>query len=305
MATGACGINCSICRLHLRGKCGSCGPASGELADLKIKTQQRTLGAPCPLLACARLNHIDHCLSDCDQFPCENYSSGPYPYSQAFLAMQQRRRQELVELKRQQDSFQLPLEHWQTLRNRDQKLLLTLCGPGSSETGWLTLRLLDKTVRVSPMQERVEEQMEQQGEESWSLAGPLVSQVTVFYLVQAERIGLSGNWLPEHQLNCGAFFRGIHLLPVDRLEERFGKERDGFLERARKLGGTVIQGMGDAAVRFWVLPQVPVKLILWCSDDELPASVSVLFDASIEQVLAADGIWTMVRLLVQRLLEED
>ncbi|MBT8360149.1 MAG: DUF3786 domain-containing protein, partial [Deltaproteobacteria bacterium] len=72
-------------------------------------------------------------------------------------------------------------------------------------------------------------------------------------------------------------------MPVDRLLECFGNESNAFLFRSRQLGGTVIQDMGDAAVLIWVLPQVPVKLILWCSDDELPASLTVLFDSSIGQ----------------------
>jgi len=91
MPTGACGINCDTCRLNQRGVCSSCGSGTSEQARLKIKAQGQLLGAPCPILACARLNRIDYCLQDCDQFPCENFSGDGatvYPFSEGYLNMQ-------------------------------------------------------------------------------------------------------------------------------------------------------------------------------------------------------------------------
>lgn len=31
------------------------------------------LGQPWPILACARMNHIDHCLRDCDSFSLREF----------------------------------------------------------------------------------------------------------------------------------------------------------------------------------------------------------------------------------------
>lgn len=92
MPTGACGINCDVCKLKLLDLCSTCGPGKSREAQDKLDTQKRILGDTCPILACARLNHIDHCLRDCNRFPCEVFRSGPYPFAQGFLSMQERRR---------------------------------------------------------------------------------------------------------------------------------------------------------------------------------------------------------------------
>ncbi len=70
MATGACGINCDICRLNVLGICSTCGSGGSQEAQRKIAAQERILGAPCPILTCAREKHIEYCLRDCDRFPC-------------------------------------------------------------------------------------------------------------------------------------------------------------------------------------------------------------------------------------------
>ena len=94
MPTGACGINCDVCKLRSENICSSCGPGKSIEAEEKLEVQMRILGGTCPILACAKLNGIDYCLGDCDSFPCDHFTAGPYPFSQGFLMMQQRRRQQ-------------------------------------------------------------------------------------------------------------------------------------------------------------------------------------------------------------------
>jgi hypothetical protein len=61
MATGACGINCDVCRLNVLGVCSSCGPGTSMEAQQKMAVQVRVLGAPCPILECAANRAIDYC----------------------------------------------------------------------------------------------------------------------------------------------------------------------------------------------------------------------------------------------------
>ena len=62
MSTGACGINCDVCRLNVLGVCSTCGPGRSPEAQRKIAAQVRILGGPCPILECASIRGIDHCL---------------------------------------------------------------------------------------------------------------------------------------------------------------------------------------------------------------------------------------------------
>jgi hypothetical protein len=62
---------------------------------------------------------------------------------------------------------------------------------------------------------------------------------------------------------------------------------------------------GDASIRFLPFPEIPVTYVLWRADDEFPASVSVLFDASIGRWLALDMIFTLVWVLTERIVEDS
>jgi hypothetical protein len=295
MATGACGIDCSTCRLHQRGVCSSCGPATGRLAELKLAAQERLLGSPCPLLACARLKRVDHCLADCDQFPCENFSGGPYPFSQPFLNMQQRRR---TELKQQEASSLLPPQHWHALRNRARTDVQQLCGDRRESEGWRFLSTFGRETRVHPDQARIEIM----ADDSWRPPGNLYSLVVLVYLAHGQNVPLAGRWATQQELGCRTFFQGRYQLPVDRLLSRFGTRPNEFLARCQELGATPSGDDGDVAVRLWLLPSVPIKLIFWQADEELAATLTVLFDATVEQMLPADGIWAMIQVLSDQLL---
>jgi len=74
MPTGACGINCDVCKLRLLGSCSSCGSGKSLDAKKKLEAQKRIFGGNCTILACACLNKTEYCMRDCDSFPCENFT---------------------------------------------------------------------------------------------------------------------------------------------------------------------------------------------------------------------------------------
>jgi hypothetical protein len=92
--TGACGINCTVCRLAAEGKCSPCGSGLSSQAQRKLEAQVIILGAPCPILHCAVERRVEYCLRDCLDFPCPHFEDGPYPFSESFCQMQLRRRSE-------------------------------------------------------------------------------------------------------------------------------------------------------------------------------------------------------------------
>ena len=92
MPTGACGINCDMCRLNLLGICSSCGSGTDTQGLAKMAAQERVLGAPCPILDCAIRRKTAYCPRDCNDFPCDAFRNGPYPFSEGYLNMQKRRR---------------------------------------------------------------------------------------------------------------------------------------------------------------------------------------------------------------------
>jgi hypothetical protein len=89
------------------------------------------------------------------------------------------------------------------------------------------------------------------------------------------------------------FFTGTHVLPLDRLEEKYGKDKKGFIVRGVKFGGD-IASFGDAAIRLYPLPRVPVTMILWLEDEEFPARASLFFDSTVDyQISLSDIVWSV------------
>jgi hypothetical protein len=125
------------------------------------------------------------------------------------------------------------------------------------------------------------------------------------YLIQAKELPLVGKWVTEKELKNGEmFYRGVHSLEMFKnpLEERFGRHPDDFFEAGLSVGGVKVN-YGDGRLTFQALPRIPVLCILWAGDDEFPAKVNILFDPTIEQHLALDTIWGLVRIITFKLLE--
>jgi len=125
------------------------------------------------------------------------------------------------------------------------------------------------------------------------------------YLIQARELPLVRKWVTEKELKNGEmFYRGVHSLDIFKtpLEEKFGHRPDDFLKAGLSIGGRKIH-YGDVGLTFQALPRVPVLFILWATDEEFPARVNILFDLTIEDHLALDTVWGLVRVVTFKLLE--
>jgi hypothetical protein len=89
------------------------------------------------------------------------------------------------------------------------------------------------------------------------------------------------------------FFSGTHVLPLDRIEARFAVDKKAFIERGLRFGSEIAP-YGDAAVRLYPLPRVPVTIILWLQDEEYPARVGLFFDSTVDfQLSLSDIVWSV------------
>jgi hypothetical protein len=126
--------------------------------------------------------------------------------------------------------------------------------------------------------------------------------VLCHYLLQAKGTSPAGQWITFRQIADGHFYdaafqqrtRGPFLA-------FFGDRSDLFRASAAKLAGTPVAA-GDAGMVFPVLPRIPVQLILWQGDEELPPESTILFDATISDYLPAEDIAVLSGMLVYRLI---
>ena len=120
------------------------------------------------------------------------------------------------------------------------------------------------------------------------------------YLATAKDIPLTGQLVNPVNLKGGQlFFRGTHILPLDKLSEKYNNSTEDFINKGLEIDGE-IQDHGDASIMLFPLPRVPVHLILWKGDYEFPPETSILFDSSCEIHLPIDIIWSvaMMSLLI-------
>jgi hypothetical protein len=302
MSTSACGINCDVCGLHAKGICSTCGPGTSPEASRKIKVQEQLLGQPCPILACARMNHVDHCLRDCDAFPCENFSRGPYPFSQGFLEMQERRRRDFQKSESALSlAIQAPSEFWEDLQRKNLSELCDIALARQEDPETLTLDFLHTEIRVHPF--KLLCFLKQDGE--WQMIDhSLLELLILVYLLQVKPGWLFNETISVRDLKDAQFFQGPHELKTHLLLERFGHDFEGFRLAAEKLGGIRLT-MADISYKLRPFPKIPLYFLLWKGDAEFAPRASVLFDRSIDLHLSADAIWGLVNLVCEILSRSD
>jgi len=188
---------------------------------------------------------------------------------------------------------------WDELRrlSPDDVVLRSQCSlinPG----GYYALDLMGTSVWVDPQQEQFLSSHEEKIILRTECALALVS-----YLIEAKNIPLRGRWVSEKDLKGGEmFFRGPHLFPVGPLEHKFGNDGNGFLRAGEKCGGKHVPG-ADVSFQVMALPRVPLQVLLWLADEDFPAKITFLFDATVEDQLPLDVIFGLVSELCYRLEE--
>jgi len=298
MPTGACGINCDVCRLNALGVCSTCGPGTSMEAQQKMAVQVRILGAPCPILECAANRSVDHCLRDCEEFPCERFSA--YPYSEGFITMQERRRNEAEQkLDPTKSKIQVPPQYWEDLEKKDLAVLCQNALAQAFSPEDVVVTVLGREILVDRKNHAL--RRKKQGE--WEpVSHPLLELLVLVYLLNAGPQLLSRELVTAKELKTAHFFQGPHELNVGGVLERFGRDLKGFRKAAESLGGEA-QSLADAAFKIPALPKVPLYYLLWEGDDEFEPRISVLFDRSVESHLSADAIWGLVALASEALLK--
>lgn len=306
MPTGACGVNCDVCKLNLMGVCSTCGPGKSAEAQKKLAAQKRILGAACPILECASMNRLSYCLRDCNSFPCVNFKQIEYPFSQGFLNMQKRRRRETpATVPLTTAPITVPEEYWDAIQERDFFKLsnLTLSEPHETDSGQgVIFRFLNSDILIAPQERCLKRRQDGQWKPFYN---PMLELAALVYFNSVNAFHPVGNDIVGlKELKEAHFFQGPHTLRLEPLLERYGDDPDGFSAAARYLDGRSID-MADRAFQLNPFPRIPLYYLLWEGDEEFKPRITVLFDRSIEKTLAADAIWGLVNLVSYFLLIGD
>jgi len=119
------------------------------------------------------------------------------------------------------------------------------------------------------------------------------------YLINAHERPVANKLVGAEALEGGQFFfRGQHNLPIKKLEEAFGQRPERLYQSAQGLGAKRCE-FGDASIELYVLPRIPLTMIIWGQCDEFPARASILFDQTASTHLPLDALLAAVNLAVE------
>ena len=123
------------------------------------------------------------------------------------------------------------------------------------------------------------------------------------YLIHAKNIPLANKLVRADTLPGGQFFfRGIHKLPVEKLENAFGEYPEALLEISEQFNAQACE-FGDVSISLYILPRLPLTIVIWRGCEEFEARASILFDQTAASHMPLDALLASVNLAVDALIK--
>lgn len=123
------------------------------------------------------------------------------------------------------------------------------------------------------------------------------------YLTEVCGVPPRGSWISFRELPWGNnHYAAFKLEAMEPLAKRFGSSPAEFELACQKLGGTKLT-MGDLAFAIPVFPKLQLAFILRLADDEWPAQVNILFDASASMHLSTEGLNVLGNNIAERIID--
>jgi len=123
------------------------------------------------------------------------------------------------------------------------------------------------------------------------------------YLINAQDLPLADKLVTAQALPGGQFFfRGLHGLPTEKLAEAFGNCPEVLHQISSQFDAKRYE-FGDASIELYVLPRVPLTIVIWRRCEEFEARASILFDQTAAAHLPLDALLAAANLAVEALIE--
>jgi hypothetical protein len=123
-------------------------------------------------------------------------------------------------------------------------------------------------------------------------------------LINAKDVPPSGELRKPADMTGGLIYlQGTHILPLDKVAQRYSNDIDGFLRRGKELGGELTD-YADASIRLFPFPRVPILILVWKGDEEFSPRCDLLFDSTCELHLPQDIIWSTAMMSLLLILED-
>jgi hypothetical protein len=133
---------------------------------------------------------------------------------------------------------------------------------------------------------------------------PLRDKILILhYFAGAKGTPARGKLIAFGQLSGGASYSpAFSQRAIGPLIRKFGSNPELLRRMAAKLGGHEASH-GDVSITVSAFPRVPVTLVLWRGDEEVPPNGNILFDANVSDYLSTEDVTVLCETIVWKLVK--
>ena len=132
-------------------------------------------------------------------------------------------------------------------------------------------------------------------------APPPLPILVLHYLAATKPLPLSGELISFRELEGGelyyAAYEGRAVRPI---REKFGPDPSLLLKAGEALGATPFR-LGHASIEATLFPRIPIFVVVWAGDDEVPSSANVLYDSTIRFQMHTEDVAVAASLVAAKL----
>jgi hypothetical protein len=193
---------------------------------------------------------------------------------------------------------QLPAALWENLANRPPGEAAASAG-ALWRDGVFSIPLLGFDYTIDPEKRQI--QRTGQPKHRVNFQSGVVLLTT---LAESKGVPPSGCMISPQELPGGRmFFTGAHALATKPIAKAFEDRPETLVERVHSLGGQRIDG-ADIAMRLPGLPFVPLYLLLWKGDKDIPARAVIGIDSRAYFHLDLAGVFALTNIMANRLVSD-
>jgi len=130
---------------------------------------------------------------------------------------------------------------------------------------------------------------------------PFPSILILHYLCGCSDLHPTGEMITFREIPGGDFYyAAFKSRAIDPLVMKFGSKPEMLFTAAERLGAEKID-MGSASVRIDVFAKLPVIVVVWEGDEEIPSSANILFDRTAASIFPTEDLAVIGSLVSSRL----